>query len=424
MRLLALLFCLGAGCARTTFTCAHDDQCRLDGVIGRCMLGGCAFPASDCSSGYRYHESANRDPGECALDGVDASAAPADMAATADIAELPDLTAFDLSTCGAPGLPCCAGVCPGYACAGAICQTANIWAVGFNSGRAAFQHFDGNAWKPILVTPVSTAVFGLASIWGVGSSSAWAVGATYSASGEQNGPALYRYDGASWTACATGASCSPPGGQGLNAVFGLGEDDVWIVGKEQALHWDGATWKSRAMGFTGTAAGVWCAKPNDCWIVTGTQMFRWNGTAWASFKVGEEYAGAVWGFSPSDVWAGTGPGFSGPATLVHWDGSAWSQPYPVEGSPNNAGVIRGLWGVAPSDIWAVGDNGTALHFDGAKWSKVATGTGASLRGVWGVAAKDVWIAGEATLLHWDGLKWMPSTGTTAGITFGGFWGPK
>ena len=59
MRALALVAvaasALAAGCWNSTYHCAHDGQCVLRGVGGRCEADGyCSFPASGCASGYQY----------------------------------------------------------------------------------------------------------------------------------------------------------------------------------------------------------------------------------------------------------------------------------------------------------------------------------------------------------------------------------
>lgn len=68
--------------------------------------------------------------------------------------------------------------------------------------------------------------------------------------------------------------------------------------------------------------------------------------------------------------------------------------------------LNSMWGSGPSDVWAVGAGGTALHWDGERWTQVPTGTSQRLRSVWGVAPDAVWAVGDQdTLLHWNGIAW-------------------
>ena len=57
-----------------------------------------------------------------------------------------------------------------------------------------------------------------------------------------------------------------------------------------------------------------------------------------------------------------------------------------------------------ADVWAVGHMGTAVHFDGREWSKVATVVATDLLG--GLADPDgtVWLAGPSTILPAPTLK--------------------
>lgn len=82
------------------------------------------------------------------------------------------------------------------------------------------------------------------------------------------------------------------------------------------------------------------------------------------------------------------------------------------------GVMRAIWGSSASDIWAGGDEGLLLHYDGASWSSVPSGTTDPLVALWGTAPDDIWAVSDAgpdevavrsyarTILHYDGRAWM------------------
>ena len=62
-------------------------------------------------------------------------------------------------------------------------------------------------------------------------------------------------------------------------------------------------------------------------------------------------------------------------------------------------AIFQLWGSSANDIWAVGQSGTALHFDGSAWSPKKTGANEGLTGVWGTGSQ-VWVVGQrGAILH-------------------------
>ncbi|HXA43600.1 MAG TPA: hypothetical protein VNV65_11900 [Candidatus Solibacter sp.] len=110
-------------------------------------------------------------------------------------------------------------------------------------------------------------------------------------------------------------------------------------------------------------------------------------------------------------------------------------------SPNPPGFpeLGRLAVIGPKDIWAVGGAGSstgskpfALHWDGVKWSLVATaplaaGASAGFNDVAGSATNDVWAVGSITdadkhehplAEHWDGANWMvkPTVDPNLGVS--------
>jgi len=69
--------------------------------------------------------------------------------------------------------------------------------------------------------------------------------------------------------------------------------------------------------------------------------------------------------------------------------------------------MRAIWGLSPTNIWAVGDGGAALHFDGQAWTRVAFGLPVTntFFTVWGSGPNDVFVGGDALILHWNGQAW-------------------
>jgi hypothetical protein len=106
----------------------------------------------------------------------------------------------------------------------------------------------------------------------------------------------------------------------------------------------------------------------------------------------------VWGASPTDVWA-VGEG----GTALHYDGH---QVTPV--AIGEDVTLYDVWGTATDQVWAVGEAGTAVRWSGHGWVPFPAGTLATLRAVFANAADDIWIGGEfATLLHFDGRLATP-----------------
>jgi hypothetical protein len=88
-------------------------------------------------------------------------------------------------------------------------------------------------------------------------------------------------------------------------------------------------------------------------------------------------------------------------TALHWDGNAWSG-VPT-GTPN---PLVGVWGSSPADAWAVGIGGDVLHWDGIAWAPFPAQPTAGINAIHGASATDVWAVGQAgEVLHWDGVGW-------------------
>ena len=100
------------------------------------------------------------------------------------------------------------------------------------------------------------------------------------------------------------------------AVWGSGANDIWLVGRSVAQHWDGRAWTAVR---TNTLAPLW----------------------------------GVWGSGPNDVWAVGEMG-----TIVHWNGVVWA-PVASGGVTN---TLRAVWGTGPNNVWAVGERGVAVRY--------------------------------------------------------------
>jgi hypothetical protein len=267
------------------------------------------------------------------------------------------------------------------------------------------------------------------AIWGSGSD-VWLAG---------QGGLLARYDGSAWKLY--------PGltQQSLRAIHGTSKDDVWVVGENTVLHWNGTEWSVPVKDAAETFIDVFASAPNAVWVVGhGHTMDRgivrhWDGTkwqitpsphalsfwtAWASGPTDVWVAGtatggkgivlrgettrlsspgwnggsvrSIWGRAPEDVWVA---GYEG--GVQHWNGSAWSAPeMPVPAR------LMSVSGSANDNVWAVGLKGVALHWTGERWTSTQTGTERNLMAVWANADHDVWAVGsEGTLLRWDGSRW-------------------
>jgi hypothetical protein len=126
---------------------------------------------------------------------------------------------------------------------------------------------------------------------------------------------------------------------------------------------------------------------------------------------------AVWGSSASNVIA------VGNGTALRYDGQKWT-----DISPDDYYLLYGIWGSSASEAFAVGSlgifdsSGIILHYDGHSWSEVPSGTIPHLAAIWGVSNISIFAVGyNGTVLHYDGRGWSAMESSTE-ATLRGVWG--
>jgi trimeric autotransporter adhesin len=95
----------------------------------------------------------------------------------------------------------------------------------------------------------------------------------------------------------------------------------------------------------------------------------------------------VWGAAPDDVWIVGGDENSGEAW--HFDGSSWS----AGTLPADTPLLVWVHGRSAGDVFAVGLDGAAIHWDGAAWTALDSGTDEDLWGVFAADGGEVWVVG-------------------------------
>ena len=308
------------------------------------------------------------------------------------------------------------------------------------------------------------------SVAGVSPREAWAVGDSYT--GRENGgrPSfIERWDGRRWRV----ASAPIPPGAILQSVSASRVGDVWAVGqvgggRELIEHWDGVRWLAvAAPRYGGILNGVVALTARDAWAVGvrslggggKTLIEHWNGARWTVVPSPNptgpgrrSYAvlRSVTAISTNDVWAaGYSGGVRSPVTrtlIEHWDGRRWT----IVPTPNvrSAGdvvnnILFSISGSRWDDVWAVGswgsrsggyggrgDDALTLHWDGRRWSRIATPPVAERALLSGVVARGgrAWAVGDRglqprqqTLIErWDGTRWTivpsPTGSSLAAVT--------
>jgi hypothetical protein len=171
-----------------------------------------------------------------------------------------------------------------------------------------------------------------------------------------------------------------------------------------------ASWSAPLSGLGGALLSVWVEPGPTPAVYTvgaadadGPIFLRCGGEGWVRLPVAP--AGDLWwvtGVGDAVFACGT------QGSVVRYD--------PAQGAVTDLSVgvadatLYGVWGAAKDDVWAVGrgaGGGPAIfRRDAASWSVPALPPavgGRAFYKVWGTAADDVWFCGEAGLLvHWDG----------------------
>jgi len=244
-------------------------------------------------------------------------------------------------------------------------------------------HFTGGSWNTITPPPGS---YRLKGVFMVSSSEGWAVGQS-----EGNVGIILHYTvtGGVGTWATFPAPSTPSLIHSLNSVFMLSPTDGWVVGDNATiLHYTVSggigTWNLVTVSGTpglSTAANltnVFMLSPTSGWAVGGIQesgsyaagpvIIYWDGNKWSPVPTPTIPAGlsplghtaatlkSVYCTGPDDCWAAGMPGKLF-ATLLHWDGVAWSH---VITSPALMGqeppILSSVYMISPSSGWVVGSS--------------------------------------------------------------------
>jgi hypothetical protein len=227
----------------------------------------------------------------------------------------------------------------------------DVFAVGFNSTEAGalIYRYNGSIWTQMEDPPLDDPLY--LGVWGSSGSDVYAVGEYLDV---QDNGLVSHFDGFSWTQVLI----DNPETQIATDVHGTSANDVYVVGYNYpgddyfVLHYDGSSWTLSP--FTGgVLRGVWAGAPNDVFAVgldeNGGFIIHNDGSSWSRMDSPPTPNGLadVWGSSGSDVYA------VGEETILHYDGSRWTQ-VSQEGGEE-------VFGLSSTDVYVVGGNGSVLH---------------------------------------------------------------
>src|SRR6266550_2665747 len=158
-------------------------------------------------------------------------------------------------------------------------------------------------------------------------------------------------------------------------------------------------WSSVQSGTTARLTSIWGTSASDIWAVGYNTILHYNGTSWSSIYflgTGTQFFQSVWGTSASDVWAVGYDTSDGTATVFHLNGTSFANVSTGATQP-----LTGVWGTSASDVWVSADR-AMLHYNGATWSIDPSTIYESWEGVWASSGSDVWgVTVRGAIIHYD-----------------------
>jgi len=130
---------------------------------------------------------------------------------------------------------------------------------------------------------------------------------------------------------------------------------------------------------------VWIVNENDIWVVGNIETVsgeynaaRWDGNEWRFFGIYSNTADlySILYFSEDDIWV------TSHCFPIHWDGHEWTL-YHLQNMGLDACAGNAIWGSSPDDVYFVGDGGSIVHWDGAGFEKIESGTTLFINDIWG-----------------------------------------
>ncbi|HEX6789962.1 MAG TPA: hypothetical protein VF247_01510 [Candidatus Krumholzibacteria bacterium] len=240
------------------------------------------------------------------------------------------------------------------------------------------------------------------------------------------GEGAYRYQDGEWTDLDKEYITRNP----ARGIGGRRSDDIYAVGSEMILHYDGRSWQWVNSGLGEELRSVWVGPEGHVVAVGwGPVIVEYDGTTWTKkeiplsgdlndvtgvgntvFAVGGGLAGvrknnhwyfsrpsgwalnAVWAYAEDRAYAVGNED----NTLWTYDGSRWT-PSPIEGPAMPS--MSGIWGTSPSNLFILDYYGTLVHFDGSGWREEERIFGAGMRAITGTPHEVLTLGDTGSILY-------------------------
>ncbi len=284
----------------------------------------------------------------------------------------------------------------------------------------------------------------------------WALYANVLTTASNTSAVFSTVDGATWTdrGLSTGM------GERLADISATGTDDVWVVGNDRVMRWDGRTWDVPtgicSRGPSGELRAVHAYAPGRAVVagesVYGATVARWDGQEWAQLT--DTDPGHITTISVADArtaWAGASGG-----RLYRRDDRGWKQRLRLPGRPDvldlvglsadeayvataqgllrvhrgaatpapgaPVGAYRALASTGGGVVWGAGDGGTTVRCSFGACGAVASGTTEDLTALAVSNTGEAWVGGGTFLARHNGNRWVTErapTGTLVSLAHAG-----
>lgn len=237
----------------------------------------------------------------------------------------------------------------------------------------------------------------------------------------------------------------------FRAVWMRSATDIWVVGNNILLNYNGKNWIFKPESENLDLHGIW-GVGDDMKYVGITNEHHLYSVHWVPGEIARAVGGcglkdaciykqnknkweleysilssslqAIWAASADEIWAVGSTTRTDEQNMTHHNsailrgkksGSNWTWTtvsYSPEDSKDNK-PLRGVWGFN-NNVWAVGEKGLVLHWDGSSWSREGHFSGLNLNSVWGQGT-DLWVVGDGGIVLHRSANWQSSFPTTKNL---------
>ena len=210
-----------------------------------------------------------------------------------------------------------------------------------------------------------------------------------------------------------------PTGENLNHIGFNNENDIWAVGPNSLIHWNGTSWRtisSAPDSFQNdkqTNLAIDMISPTEGWAVgvwghNRSVMSYFDGTQWHKARNPNRFSLYDIDMLSSDI--GWAVGDAG--TMLRRENGLW---HPVPKPNNESAALRGVSVLSEDSVWLVGkpaaeQSALVWHWNGTAVAEVQVPASSPLAAIQMLDENTGWAVGPSEYaLHWNGSNWLTQT---------------